>query len=128
MSLQGLALVGNQLDYGKNICGAVLIIRFNEDIVSIWNCNASDHQVYAYSIICCFFFPFFFSIIIIWLLNLLMRGYFLDTDVCFAEGVMALRDSIKRHPKLPHSYIMEYKPQDASLHDNLSYRNMWLRG
>ena len=43
--MQVLALVGDQLDYGENICGAVLSIRFNEDIVSIWNRNASDHQV-----------------------------------------------------------------------------------
>ncbi|KAK7267055.1 hypothetical protein RIF29_19719 [Crotalaria pallida] len=79
-----LALVGDQLDYGDNICGAVLSIRFNEDILSVWNRNASDHQ-----------------------------------------AVMALRDSIKRHLKLPHSYVMEYKPHDASLKDNSSYRNTW---
>ncbi|KAE8099699.1 hypothetical protein FH972_017656 [Carpinus fangiana] len=82
-----LALVGDQLDYGDNICGAVLSIRFNEDILSVWNRNASDHQ-----------------------------------------AVMALRDAIKRHLKLPHSYVMEYKPHDASLRDNSSYRNTWLRG
>ncbi|XP_021679986.2 eukaryotic translation initiation factor NCBP isoform X2 [Hevea brasiliensis] len=82
-----LALVGDQLDYSDNVCGAVLSIRFNEDILSIWNRNASDHQ-----------------------------------------AVMALRDSIKRHLKLPHSYVMEYKPHDASLRDNSSYRNTWLRG
>ncbi|KAK3198098.1 hypothetical protein Dsin_021513 [Dipteronia sinensis] len=40
-----LALVGDQLDYGDNICGAVLSIRFNEDILSVWNRNSSDHQV-----------------------------------------------------------------------------------
>ncbi|XP_062168130.1 eukaryotic translation initiation factor NCBP [Alnus glutinosa] len=82
-----LALVGDQLDYGDNICGAVLSIRFNEDILSVWNRNASDNQ-----------------------------------------AVMALRDAIKRHLKLPHSYVMEYKPHDASLRDNSSYRNTWLRG
>lgn len=43
--MQVLALVGDQLDYGDNICGAVLSIRFNEDILSVWNRNASDHQV-----------------------------------------------------------------------------------
>lgn len=47
MYLQVLALVGDQLEFGENICGAVLSIRFNEDIVSIWNRNASDHQVQA---------------------------------------------------------------------------------
>ena len=45
MLLQVLALVGDQLDFGDNICGAVLSIRFNEDILSVWNRNASDHQV-----------------------------------------------------------------------------------
>ncbi|KAK6289068.1 hypothetical protein POUND7_000609 [Theobroma cacao] len=87
MCLKVLALVVDQLDYGDNICGAVLSIRFNEDILSVWNRNVSDHQ-----------------------------------------AVMALRDSIKRHLKLPHSYVMEYKPHDASLRDNSSYRKAWLRG
>ncbi|GER40413.1 eukaryotic translation initiation factor 4e type [Striga asiatica] len=82
-----LALIGNQLEYGDNICGAVLSIRFNEDILSVWNRNASDKQ-----------------------------------------AVMGLRDSIKRHLKLPNSYVMEYKAHDASLRDNSSYRNTWLRG
>ncbi|MFS7954322.1 hypothetical protein Hanom_Chr07g00628911 [Helianthus anomalus] len=41
---------------------------------------------------------------------------------------MALRDKIKRHLKLLHGYVMEYKPHDASLRDNSSYRNTWLRG
>ncbi|KAD4384321.1 hypothetical protein E3N88_24489 [Mikania micrantha] len=82
-----LALVGDQLDYSDNICGVVLSIRFNEDILSVWNRNASDNQV-----------------------------------------VMTLRDNIKRHLKLPHGYVMEYKPHDASLRDNSSYRNTWLRG
>ncbi|CAN7005694.1 unnamed protein product [Brassica rapa subsp. trilocularis] len=85
--LQLLALVGDQLDDADNICGAVLSVRFNEDIISVWNRNASDHQ-----------------------------------------AVMGLRDSIKRHLKLPHAYVMEYKPHDASLRDNSSYRNTWMRG
>ncbi|WZZ30928.1 hypothetical protein YC2023_014329 [Brassica napus] len=79
-----LALVGDQLDDAENICGAVLSVRINEDIISVWNRNASDHQ-----------------------------------------AVVGLRDSIKRHLKLPHAYLMEYKPHDASLRDNSSYRNTW---
>ncbi|GFP79864.1 eukaryotic translation initiation factor ncbp [Phtheirospermum japonicum] len=82
-----LALVGGQLDSGDNICGAVLSIRINEDILSVWNRNASDRQ-----------------------------------------AVMGLRDAIKRHLKLPQNYVMDYKPHDASLRDNSSYRNTWLRG
>ncbi|KAH0907153.1 hypothetical protein HID58_038980 [Brassica napus] len=68
-----LALVGDQLDDADNTCGAVLSVRFSEDIISVWNRNASDHQ-------------------------------------------------------LSHAYVMEYKPHDASLRDNSSYRNTWLRG
>ncbi|KAF3790529.1 Eukaryotic translation initiation factor [Nymphaea thermarum] len=82
-----LALVGDQLDGGEDICGVVLSIRFGEDILSVWNRNAADHQ-----------------------------------------AVMALRDAIKRQLKLPPSYLMEYKAHDASLKDNSSYRNTWLRG
>ncbi|KAL8167149.1 hypothetical protein V2J09_008648 [Rumex salicifolius] len=82
-----LALVGDQLEYSDDVCGAVLSVRFSEDILSVWNRNASDHQ-----------------------------------------AVMALRDSIKRCLKLPHSYVMEYKRHNDSLRDNSSYRNTWLRG
>ncbi|CAM6089826.1 unnamed protein product [Calypogeia fissa] len=82
-----LAMIGDQLDFGDTVCGAVLSIRFGEDILSVWNRNASDNQ-----------------------------------------AVMSLRDSIKRHLHLPVSYIMEYKPHDASLRDNSSFRNTWLRG
>lgn len=45
MHIQVLALVGGQLDYGDDVCGAVLSVRFSEDILSVWNRNASDNQV-----------------------------------------------------------------------------------
>jgi len=38
-----LALVGEQFDVGDEICGAVMSIRFQEDILSIWN-RTSDNQ------------------------------------------------------------------------------------
>lgn len=38
-------MIGDQLDYGDTVCGAVLSIRFGEDILSVWNRNASDNQV-----------------------------------------------------------------------------------
>ncbi|CAH9078803.1 unnamed protein product [Cuscuta epithymum] len=82
-----LALVGDQLDHSDNICGAVLSIRFNEDILSVWNRNASDQQAIA-----------------------------------------AIRESIKRHLKLPTAYEINYKAHDASLRDNSSYRNTTWRG
>ncbi|KAG6541278.1 hypothetical protein Mapa_017329 [Marchantia paleacea] len=39
-----LAIIGDQLDYGDSVCGAVLSIRYGEDILSVWNKNASDNQ------------------------------------------------------------------------------------
>ncbi|WOL16921.1 hypothetical protein Cni_G25709 [Canna indica] len=39
-----LALVGDQLDCADDVCGAVLSIRFHEDIISVWYRNASDHK------------------------------------------------------------------------------------
>jgi translation initiation factor 4E len=38
-------MVGDQLDYGDDVCGIVLSVRFGEDILSVWNRNASDGQV-----------------------------------------------------------------------------------
>eukprot|EP01118_Nematostelium_gracile_P005383 TRINITY_DN16_c0_g1_i1.p1 TRINITY_DN16_c0_g1~~TRINITY_DN16_c0_g1_i1.p1 ORF type:complete len:235 (+),score=56.84 TRINITY_DN16_c0_g1_i1:53-757(+) len=39
-----LAMIGEQFGVGDEICGAVLSIRFNEDIVSIWNRTATDQE------------------------------------------------------------------------------------
>uniref|UniRef100_A0A8C4QUH3 Eukaryotic translation initiation factor 4E type 2 n=1 Tax=Eptatretus burgeri TaxID=7764 RepID=A0A8C4QUH3_EPTBU len=38
-----LAMLGEQFMVGEEICGAVVSIRFQEDIISIWNKTASDH-------------------------------------------------------------------------------------
>ncbi len=37
-----LAIIGEQFDVGNEICGAVMSIRFNEDIIAIWNRHASN--------------------------------------------------------------------------------------
>lgn len=39
-----MAIIGEQYDVGNEICGAVLSIRFQEDIISIWNRNADNHE------------------------------------------------------------------------------------
>lgn len=41
-------MIGDQLDFGDTVCGAVLSIRFGEDILSVWNRNAADNQVQLY--------------------------------------------------------------------------------
>jgi len=40
-----LAMLGEQFMVGDEICGAVVSIRFQEDIISIWNRTSSDQQV-----------------------------------------------------------------------------------
>jgi len=37
-----LAMLGEQFMVGPEICGAVVSLRYQEDIISIWNRNASD--------------------------------------------------------------------------------------
>merc|ERR1712137_695540 len=37
-----LATVGGQFDVGEEICGVVISIRYQEDIISVWNRNATN--------------------------------------------------------------------------------------
>jgi translation initiation factor 4E len=39
-----LAIIGEQFDVGHEICGAVVSIRHNEDILSVWNKNADNTE------------------------------------------------------------------------------------
>lgn len=39
-----MAVIGEQFDVGDEICGAVVSIRFQEDIISVWNRNANDRE------------------------------------------------------------------------------------
>lgn len=39
---QILAMLGEQFMVGSEVCGAVISVRFQEDIISIWNRNAAD--------------------------------------------------------------------------------------
>ena len=39
-----LAIVGEQFDVGYEICGAVVSVRSNEDIISVWNKNADNKE------------------------------------------------------------------------------------
>ncbi len=38
------AIIGEQFDVGSEICGAVLSVRINEDIISIWNKTAENTE------------------------------------------------------------------------------------
>jgi len=39
-----LAIIGEQFDVGNEICGAVVSIRYQEDIISLWNRTCSDND------------------------------------------------------------------------------------
>ena len=40
-----LAMLGEQFMVGEEICGAMVSVRYNEDIISLWNRNADDEGV-----------------------------------------------------------------------------------
>jgi len=40
-----MAMLGEQFMVGEEICGAVVSVRFNEDILSVWNRTASDTAI-----------------------------------------------------------------------------------
>ena len=40
-----MAMLGEQFMVGEEICGAVVSIRFQEDIISVWNRTANDNLV-----------------------------------------------------------------------------------
>jgi len=39
-----LAVIGEQFDVDEEICGIVISIRFQEDIISVWNRNANNND------------------------------------------------------------------------------------
>lgn len=39
-----LAVIGEQLDVGDEICGVGVSMRYNEDILSVWTRTASDNE------------------------------------------------------------------------------------
>lgn len=51
MRTQVLAIIGEQFNVGNEICGAVISVRYNEDIISLWNRNA-DNDVALTAIRC----------------------------------------------------------------------------
>jgi translation initiation factor 4E len=58
--VQLLAIVGEQFQVGDEVCGIVCSIRFNEDILSVWNKSADNKQarlkiqyVFFLGFVCC---------------------------------------------------------------------------
>ena len=42
-----MAMLGEQFMVGEEICGAVVSVRYQEDILSIWNKSANDTGLYS---------------------------------------------------------------------------------
>lgn len=96
-----LAVIGEQFDVGSEICGVVLSVRINEDIISIWNKTADN--VEAVNKIR-FYVQFSSSLIIL---------------IYFSRN----REQIRRIVRLPNVIPIEYKRHQDSLEDRSSYRN-----
>jgi len=39
-----LAMIGDEFGLGSEVAGAVVSIRFQEDIIAVWNCTAEDYE------------------------------------------------------------------------------------
>eukprot|EP01117_Protostelium_nocturnum_P017916 TRINITY_DN737_c0_g1_i1.p1 TRINITY_DN737_c0_g1~~TRINITY_DN737_c0_g1_i1.p1 ORF type:complete len:296 (+),score=88.26 TRINITY_DN737_c0_g1_i1:114-890(+) len=39
-----LAIIGEQFDVGEDLCGVIISIRYQEDIISIWNKDSTDEE------------------------------------------------------------------------------------
>ena len=42
-----MAMLGERFMVGEEICGAVVSVRYQEDILSIWNKSANDTGLYS---------------------------------------------------------------------------------
>ena len=84
-------MLGEQFMVGEEVCGAVVSIRFQEDILSIWNRTACD-QV---TIIVC---------------NVVNSIWNLMQAV-----TSRIRDTFKRVLNLPSATIIEYKAHNDSI-------------
>ncbi|RMX56489.1 hypothetical protein pdam_00014928 [Pocillopora damicornis] len=87
-----LAMLGEQFMVGSEVCGAVISVRFQEDIISIWNRNAADQATTTR-------------------ISPATYMWFLDVGECLRY----CRDTLKRVLNLPQNTIMEYKAHQSSL-------------
>jgi translation initiation factor 4E len=101
-----LAIIGEQFDVGHEICGAVVSIRHNEDIISVWNKNADNTEAKN-------------KIRLVFLEN---RPYFspsLSISLC---RLFLISDQLRRILKLPQFIAIEYKKHQDSIVDKSSFR------
>jgi translation initiation factor 4E len=96
--VQVLGLIGEQFDVGNEICGAVISIRAQEDILSVWNRNSENTDATAK-----------------------IRCALKCTHTAHRDH--GCSDQLRRLLKLPHHVTMEYKKHQDSIVDKSSFRN-----
>ena len=109
-----LAVVGEQLDVGDEVCGLVVSVRYQEDIISVWNhsCNnAGAKQKIQYGAQS------------ITPTHRLSAYAHIATRVSDVALFPPTSDTMRRVLSLPAGTVMEYKNHDASIKDNSSFRN-----
>lgn len=42
--MQLFAIIGEQFDVGDEICGVVISIRFQDDVISVWNKSSQNQE------------------------------------------------------------------------------------
>ena len=105
-TLKLLAILGEQFIVGNEICGAVISIRSNEDIISLWNRTASDTAVTGRIRYTAIFFR------AIQLLIVIQGDYGCLINTHFP---LSLRDTMTRVMSLPLNTVIEYKTHNTSL-------------
>jgi translation initiation factor 4E len=40
-----MAIVGEQFDVGEDLCGIVLSVRYQEDLIAVWNKSGKDQNM-----------------------------------------------------------------------------------
>lgn len=91
-----LGIIGDQFEEEDEICGCVLSVRTQEDILSVWNKNEKDPVARGENKVC-----YFLSILI------LVQSIGLLTDSSCRS------DTIRKLLNLPPSTIMEYKSNNG---------------
>jgi translation initiation factor 4E len=46
-------MIGEQFDYGDEICGAVVSVRGKQERIAIWTKNAANEAAQVFTVECC---------------------------------------------------------------------------
>lgn len=95
-----LAIIGEQFKVGDEICGAVISIRQNEDILSLWTLHAENDENENEEEI-----------------------NENEEEISNKAIILKIRETLKKVLNLPDNCIMQYKAHKAAVVDHSSFRN-----